>query len=303
MGISIDEKRVYDASEGPTPVFVAGNFGVARVDTSADLVGEFGLTHRCSARDAAGRDGRLAVATDEDVLVGVFGAADANDGTDETGDGSNDEAIDFESLGVGPAEAVGLADDGHLLVARENGTVLRGNATIDPKRATTGRGDASDWTDLGELADVRAIDGDFVAAATGVYRATDDGLRHVGLDGVQDVTADGVPLAATEAGLYKLGNGWMDELSGDFRAVGAASSDPGVLGRAHAASESSLLAHEEGTWHEVELPVEGRVVALDHGENGGTYAVTEDGTFLLSVGDGWNHQTLGLRGVRAVAAP
>ena len=47
MGISIDEKRVYDASEGPTPVFVAGDFGVARVDTSADLVGEFGLAHRC----------------------------------------------------------------------------------------------------------------------------------------------------------------------------------------------------------------------------------------------------------------
>jgi len=110
MGISIDEKRVYDASEGPTPVFVAGDFGVARVDTSADLVGEFGLAHRCSARDAAGRDSRLAVATDEDVLVGVFGATDADDGTDETGDESNDEAIDFESLGVGPAEAVGLGD-------------------------------------------------------------------------------------------------------------------------------------------------------------------------------------------------
>jgi hypothetical protein len=117
------------------------------------------------------------------------------------------------------------------------------------------------------------------------------------------VTADGVPLAATEAGLYKLGNGWMDELSGDFRAVGAASSDPGVLDRAHAASESGLLAHEQGTWREVELPVEGRVVALDHGEHGGAYAVTGDGTFLLSVGDGWNHQALGLRGVRAVAAP
>jgi hypothetical protein len=296
MGISIDEKRVYDASEGPTPVYVVGDLGVARVDTSDDLVGEFGLAHRCSARDAAGRDGRLAVATDEDVLVGVFGAANAEDGGHESSSESAGETADFETLGVGPAEAVGLAADGELFVAREDGTVLRGNAT-------TGRGDAGDWTDLGELADVRAIDGGFVAAASGVHRATDDGLRHVGLDGARDVTADGVPLAATEEGLYKLGNGWMDELSGDFRAVSAASSEPGTLGRAHAASEEGLFAHEEGAWREVELPVEGEIVALDHGESEGAYAVTEDGTFLLSVGDGWNYQVLGLRGVRAVAAP
>jgi hypothetical protein len=191
---------------------------------------------------------------------------------------------------------VGFGGGGELLVGREDGTVLRGNAT-------TGRGDASDWTELGELDDVRAIDGDFVAAASGIYRATDDGLRHVGLDQARDVTADGLPLAATEAGLYKLGNGWMDELSGEFRAVAATASDPGTLDRAHAASEDGLFAHAEGEWQEVELPVEGRVVALDYGESGGAYAVTEDGTFLLSVGDGWNHQILGLRGVRTVAAP
>lgn len=278
MGISIDEKRVYDASEGPTPVYVVGDLGVARVDTSDDLVGEFGLAHRCSARDAAGRDGRLAVATDEDVLVGVFGEAGS-------------EEVEFEALDVGPAEAVGLGDGGKLLVAREDGTLLRG--------------DADEWTELGELADVRAIDGDLVAASSGVHQVTDDGLRNVGLDGVRDVTADGVPLAATDDGLYKLGNGWMDELSGDFRAVSAAKSQsqPGTLGWAHAASEEGLFAHENGEWRETEVPVESEIVALDHSENGGAYAVTEDGTFLLSVGDGWNHQLLGIRGVRAVAAP
>src|SRR6056297_146374 len=103
MGISIDEKRVYDASEGPTPVYVVGDLGVTRVDTSDDLVGEFGLARRCSARDAAGRDGRLAVATDEDVLVGVFGESESERGG---------ESVEFEALGVGPATAVGLGDAG-----------------------------------------------------------------------------------------------------------------------------------------------------------------------------------------------
>jgi hypothetical protein len=301
MGISIDEKRVYDASEGPTPVYVVGDLGVTRVDTSDDLVGEFKLARRCSARDAAGRDGRLAVATDEDVLVGVFGDADT-------------EEVEFEALGVGPAAAVGLGDardgeSGELLVAREDGTILRGNATV-------GEESESDWTELGELDGVRAIDGGFVATDSGVYQAADGGLKHVGLDGVRDVSTDGVPLAATDEGLYRLGNGWMDERDGAFRAVSAAPADlsagaantpsagegAGLLGWAHAASDEGLFAHDEGEWRELELPVEGDVVALDHGERG-AYAVTADGTFLLSVGDGWNHQLLGIRGIRAVAAP
>ncbi|WP_137286535.1 HVO_0234 family beta-propeller protein [Halorussus salinisoli] len=286
MGISIDEKRVYDASEGPTPVYVVGEFGVARVNTSDDLVGEFGLVRQCSARDATGASGRLAVATDEDVLVGVFGDGD-----------ESDSEPDFHGLGVGPAVAVGFTEEGGLLVAREDGTVLRG--------------ESDDWTELGELADVRAVDGDFLAAESGVYRATNDDFRHVGLEDARDVSAGGVPLAATGDGLYRLGNGWLDELDGEFRAVGVAPADgssvgdaePGALGRAHAASEDGLFAHESGGWNEVALPVEEWVVALDHGGSGGAYAVTEAGTFLLSVGDGWNHQILGLRGVRAVAAP
>ncbi|MFC7081743.1 HVO_0234 family beta-propeller protein [Halorussus caseinilyticus] len=295
MGISIDEKRVYDASEGPTPVYVVGEFGVARVDTSDDLVGEFGLARQCSARDAAGADGRLVVATDEDVLVGVFGGQ--SNPNDSKTNGNNSEGKEnvseagedpaFEALGVGPSVAVGFARSGRILAAREDGTVVRGAD--------------GDWTELGEIDDVRAIDGDFLVAASGVYRATADGLRHVGLEDARDVSAAGVPLAATGDGLYRLANGWVDELDGDFGAVSAEVANSGTLGRAHAASDEGLFAREGEAWTEVALPVEERVVALDDGE--GTYAVTENGTFLLSVGDGWNHQILGLRGVRAVAAP
>jgi hypothetical protein len=341
MGISIDEKRVYDASEGPTPVYVVGEFGVARVDTSDDLVGEFGLVHECSARDAAGENGRIAVATDEDVLVGVAGETET----------------EFEGLGVGPAVAVGFAgrsesaEADQLLVARENGTILRGDvfgseATEGSSREQRECDGGESWTELGDLADVRAIDGDFVAAASGVYHATgiaqsatksadgsasSAGLQHVGLEDARDVSAAGVPLAATGDGLYRLGNGWMDELDGTFRAVSAAhapadagagaGADAGALDGAHAAGEpvgesagdSTLFAHEDGEWREVAMPVSGDVVAIDHGasergkenENAsrGVYAVTDDGTFLLSVGDGWNHQILGLRGATAVAAP
>jgi hypothetical protein len=321
MGISIDEKRVYDASEGPTPVYVVGEFGVARVDTSDDLVGEFGLARECTARDAAGRAGRVAVATDEDVLVGVAGS----------------ETTEFEPLGIGPAVAVGYASDGHLLVAREDGTVLRER----DRNSEDGSDAAASWTELGNLAGVRAIDGDFVAAESGVYRATgiaqsatktaggsasSAGLHHVGLDDARDVSTAGVPLAATGDGLYKLGNGWMVEREGEFHAVSAAPDDTPGLGWAHAAGESRLLVHEDEEWRDVDLPVSGEVVALDHGRrenagrensrcengvedanvqdgNGGVYAVTDDGTFLLSVGDEWNHQILGLRGVSAVAAP
>ncbi|WP_135854868.1 HVO_0234 family beta-propeller protein [Halorussus salinus] len=303
MGISIDEKRVYDASEGPTPVFVVGEFGVARVDTSDDLVGEFGLAHRCTARDAAGRGGLLGIATDEELLVGVFGDAETE--------------VEFEPLGLGPTAAVGFAADGELVAAREDGTVVRGNATGggetgdatggDETGATSADsgGSASGWTELGELDDVRAIDGDLVAAESGVYRAVGDDLQHVGLEEVRDVSAAGVPLAATDDGLYRLGNGWMDVLNGAFRAVSAAPAETGSsarsLGWAHAAGADGLFAREEGAWQAVELPVSGEVVALDHGD--GAYAVTADGTFLLSVGDGWHHQVLGLRGVEAVAVP
>ncbi len=85
---TIDEKRVYSDREGTTTVLVATEFGVARVEVSGDIIGEFSLAHRCAARDIAAADDALAIATDEDVL-------DAG----------------FSPLGFGPAVAVGFDGD------------------------------------------------------------------------------------------------------------------------------------------------------------------------------------------------
>ena len=191
--IGLDEKRVYADREEATTAFVAAGAGVARVEVSADIVGEFALQRRCTARDIAASAGRLAVATAEDVLVGTV-------------DG-------FEPTGFGPATAVGYHE----------GLVAAGGERL-------ARYHDDGWETLAELTDVRAIDGDLVAAADGVHRL--DGTP-LGLEAVNDVSTAGRPLAATDAGLYYLANGWMTAVEGPFRAVARDADDE----TAHAAGE------------------------------------------------------------------
>jgi hypothetical protein len=148
--ITLDEKRVYGSKEGSTPVFVATGTGLARVEVSADLVGEFGLARRGDVRDVAGSQGRLAVAA-EDALVG-------------TGD-------DFAETGFGPATAVGFLDG---LVAAGDGLVARH--------------EGDEWVTLAELDDVRTVAGDMLAAAAGVFRLDGehvglDDARDLAVDG------------------------------------------------------------------------------------------------------------------------
>ncbi|WP_327050522.1 HVO_0234 family beta-propeller protein [Halomicrococcus gelatinilyticus] len=263
--VSIDEKRVYGEREGATTVYVAADIGVATVAVSDDIVGEFGITHRCTALDVATRRGgddaaaRLAVATDEDVL---------------------DDA--FEPLDFGPAVAVGFDGD-DLLAASPDGTLARRPAGSE------------DWRELGSVGEVRAIDGDLVATDEGVDRALDDGVQHAGLDDVRDVAAAETPLAATADGVYRLGNGWMQEYEGDVRVV-AADGD-----RVHAATPGGLFARHDGEWEAESLPAGSAVVDVAYGD--GTYAVTADGTLLVTVGDGWRHRSIGLRDVAAIAVP
>lgn len=253
--ISIDEKRVYADRAGATTAVLATGAGVARVEVSADIVGEFALAARCDARDIAADSGRLAVATAEDVLVGTDGG--------------------FEPTGFGPADAVGYGDG---LLAAGDGRLARYD---------------DGWTTSAEVADVRAIDGDLVAAADGVHRT--DGT-HVGLEAANDVASTDGPVAATDAGLYYLANGWMPAVEGPFEVV---ASDGET---AHAASGDALYERETaGTWRPVDLPVAEPIAAVAYGE--ATYVVTEPGTFLANAGDGWRHRSLGLPGVTGVAVP
>ncbi|WP_306054545.1 HVO_0234 family beta-propeller protein [Natronococcus wangiae] len=274
---SIEEKRVYDDRQGAASAYVASSFGVVRVRVAGDSVGEFGLCERCDARDVVAAGETIAVATDEDVRV-----------LDSGGDAIDDPT--FVETGFGPAVAVGT-DGSQPLAAGSDGRIAR-------------REDDS-WVtledDLG--ASVRAVDGDLVGTDRGVYRVHEGGLDHAGLTDVRDVSAAGVPLAATDDGLYKLGNGWMSVLEGSFDVVAAdPRSDPGRLVRAHAVSGDSVreYAAEDGEWRALEHPAD---PVVDVGYGDAVYAVAEDGTFAAATDGEWRSQVLGVDGVTGLAVP
>ena len=261
---TIEEKRVFGERGGDTAVHLATETGVVRVSVAADRIGTFGLERRCVARDLAVVDGTLAVATDEDVLFG-------------------DEATEF-----GPALAVGGTDV--PIAADSEGRIARY--------------DGGEWTDLGTVEDVRAIDGDLIATPGGVHRAGPT-LQHVGLDDVNDVSTPGVPLAATTERLYRLGNGWMEELEGAFELVAAdRRSSPGELERTCALAGDRLFVHEagddresgDGAWRPVDLPATPATIAVADS----LFFATEDGRLFVDAGDGWRSQALGLGGVSAM---
>lgn len=181
----------------------------------------------------------------------------------------------FAETGFGRASAVGF--DGDTLLAAGDGRVARYD---------------DGWETTAEVDDVRALDGDLVAAAGGLFRV--DGT-HVGLDDARDVTTAGTPLAATAAGLYYLGNGWMRAVEGEFRVVVASGE------RAHAATPDALYAREHGEWATVDCPEAG-VADVGYGGDA-VLVVSEGGVACVDAGEGWRTRSLGLPGVRAVAVP
>ena len=294
--ISIEEKRVYAGTGGRTDAYVATGSGVVRVALSADKVGAFELVSREPARDAAilsrgDAPDLIAVATAEELLVSRVG-----------------DDLAFGVVETGSAVAVGT-HDGSLLVAGENGRIDR----IEIKGVETDAGDEggidATVTEIGSVSDPRAIDGSLVAAADGVHRIVEatgaesgQKLVSVGLDDARDVAGRGIPLAATAAGLYWLGNGWMASREGDAAAV-AADGD----GHAMAVVDGDLFVHGRDTdeweaeaWSAADLPVDEAPIALAYGP-GMSVAVTDAGTLCVDAGDGWRHQVIGVRDVAGLA--
>ncbi|WP_339105314.1 hypothetical protein [Haloterrigena salinisoli] len=309
---SIEEKRVYGDREGALEAYVASSIGVVRVRVADDTVGEFGLCDRSTARDIAATDGVVAIATDEDVRLLDLEAGEDADATDDetTGDAT------FVDSGFGPAVAVG-ADGAGLVAAGPDGDVAR----LESPSTRTGAGadagstdaDAREWTTLESdgIAAVRAIDGDLVGTDGGVYRVHEGRLDHAGLSDVRDVSAAGVPLAATADGLYKLGNGWMEALEGSFETVAAdPRSERGQLTRAHAVAgdgdANPIYGYDaaDESWTEYDRSSES-IVGIGYGRT--VYAVTERGTFLAATPDDgagrWRSQTIGVSGVTGLAVP
>lgn len=155
--IALAEKRMYGETRTESVVYVASGLGVTRVETAGGQIGRFSLTERCTARDIAGSNGEIAVATDEDVLV-------------TTGDG-------FTQSGFGPATAVGYDGDG--LLAAGDGRVARYDGG---------------WEPLGTIADVTAIADGLVGADGGVYDLP--ACRRLGLAEVTDVAVGYATTAA-----------------------------------------------------------------------------------------------------------
>jgi len=278
---TVREDRVF-VEQGETLVaYVAAGLGVTAAHISGSKVGEFALEHRCDARDVAATGLGVATATGDGVRLLPT-------------DGS-----DFAATGFDGAAVAVTGFDGGVLAAGEDGTVAHY--------------DGSEWTARGAVddgVDVRALDADLVAAADGVHRLTDDGdgdaLEHAGLDDARDVAAPGVPQAATADGLFSLGNGWLEDRSGDFRAVAAdpATATPGEVGVAHAATPDACFEHTTGgEWTErTDLPVDEPVVDAAHAVDT-TVILTATGTLVVddhADGD-TRHRSLGLPDAAAVA--
>ncbi|MFB6151496.1 MAG: hypothetical protein ABEJ40_06800 [Haloarculaceae archaeon] len=281
-----DERRLYGERRAETVAYLAAGQGVATVRVGGDQVGRFGLAHRCRARDVATAEGTVYVAADDGILVGPGEAG--GDGRDSAGAPSDSDG--FRPLGFdGAAVAVTTRADA-VLAADNDGAVSRYRDGA--------------WEPVGGVGEVRALSGDLVAASDGVYRVDGDELVGVGLSDARDVAADGVPLAATGDGLYRLGNGWLCEREGRFAVVAAATD---ATERVHAATDETLFARDDGGWRPVDLPVEEPVVDVAYGQ--GVYAVTRRGTFLTRADPeatadgtgGWRHRSLGLPDAAAVA--
>lgn len=286
--------------------FVGSKHGVTEIEIVGDEVVEYALVHDCTTRDmAAMGDGTVAVAASTDVFVEVDAAEETEDDREkdvgaEEGEEDAEEDVEeevtevekdeqgdedaFVGTGFGSAVAVGGEP---LLAASPGGNISR---FVD-----------GEWDPVGTLsAEVNAIDGDLIATDDGVFRVTEGGIQHVGLERAADVSTAGIPHAATERGLFKLGAGWMAVEEGTFTLVEAddATADAGVLRRAHAATPDRLYVFDGESWGPWHIPVGAPIAGIGYDE--AVFAVSEDGTLITALGGEWQTRHLGLSGVSGI---
>ena len=282
---SLAEKRVYDATAGTTDLYVASGTGVLRVTVSGDTIGEFGLVSRETARDVS----VLGNQTDQNHLSSRIGVATDRDVAVATTEGS----FEPTTTGFGPAEAVS-ADGSDLIAAGADGRIAR-LPDADP---------TAEWNRLGTVSDVRALSGPLVATPTGINRLTATSVEHAGLSDVTDIDTSGVPLAATREGLYRLGNGWMRLLEGQFNVVATDGNEHGRVSGEGEDGEPQTLAHNgsnwETGWTDRQLPHDESPVALSYGR-GFVAAATADGVVCVDTGDGWRCRSVGIGDVTGLA--
>lgn len=269
--ISLDEKRVYAEQTGTETLLVGTDRGLAAVAVSGDQIGEFALLTTTEVRDVAVRGGTAAVADREDVRTTDAGRNAV------TGDGD----VPFSPTGFGDAVAVSYDADTLLAAGPEGRAAVR---------------EDDDWTTCGMTPEARRADGSLLATVGGVYRVTGDetatDVAHAGLDDANDVSAAG-PWAATDEGVYRLGNGWLAERDGRATVV-AARAD-----HAAAVVDDTLLEYDGDDWSERDCPLTD-LADVAYGA-GALYAVDSSGTVAVDAGHGWRTRTIGLPGVAAIA--
>lgn len=268
-----DERMLFGEKREETTLLAGSGLGVTRIDVAAAQVGQFSLLDRGTVHGLA-TDGRtVIVATDEAVSL------------------RSDDGL--QSLGFGPAEAVGIDDD--WVYAADSERVARLDRTGGLADAT-----AEDWETVGSADEPRRFAGNLLAAAE-LLQVGDD-LEAVGLSDVRDLSPDGT-LAAAGDGLYENREGdWARVYEGDATAIVADDE------RAHAVVDGRLLERDGGEWTKLSLPGGAEPHLLAYGQTltvldtDGTVHVAADPDVTHDGHGGWRSQAIGLRDVTSFLA-
>ncbi|MFW6437020.1 MAG: HVO_0234 family beta-propeller protein [Halococcoides sp.] len=265
----VSDDRVFD-DQGPRATAYLGTVdGVVTLDFSTDRIGQIGLAVEGVVRDLAVVDGRVAVATAEDVLL--------------IGDS-------VERTGFGEAIAVGGTD--RVLAAGPEGRIARLSEGV--------------WTTVGDLRDVRSMAGPYVGTGSGVYRA-DDAISYEGLVGVNALAGEDPGWAGTHEGLYRIADGGFEH-DGVIRAVAADGSAVHAATAEALFERDPEGADGPSAWTDLDPPTEAPIAALAHGPAGPDgqrtlIGVTVDGVAVLRPavsadgGTEWRRRTLGFEGI------